>query len=33
MITALDETEAIEKAFAAGAIDYITKPINVPNLL
>ena len=28
MITALDEAEAVEKAFTAGAIDYITKPIN-----
>lgn len=27
MITALDEREAMEQAFSAGAIDYITKPI------
>ncbi|MDX2215600.1 MAG: EAL domain-containing protein [Oculatellaceae cyanobacterium bins.114] len=28
MITALEDTESVEKAFAAGATDYITKPIN-----
>lgn len=27
MLTVLDEPEAIEQAFAAGATDYITKPI------
>ncbi|OLP16368.1 hypothetical protein BST81_21500 [Leptolyngbya sp. 'hensonii'] len=28
MITALDDSESVDKAFAAGATDYITKPIN-----
>lgn len=28
MITAFEEAEAVEKAFSAGAIDYITKPTN-----
>jgi EAL domain-containing protein (putative c-di-GMP-specific phosphodiesterase class I)/glycosyltransferase involved in cell wall biosynthesis/AmiR/NasT family two-component response regulator len=28
MITALEDTESVEKAFAAGATDYITKPVN-----
>lgn len=28
MLTVLDEPEAVEQAFAAGATDYITKPIN-----
>lgn len=28
MITALDDGESVDKAFAAGATDYITKPIN-----
>ncbi len=28
MITALDDQDSIDKAFAAGAIDYITKPIH-----
>lgn len=28
MITVLDDSESVEQAFAAGAIDYITKPIN-----
>lgn len=28
MITALDDTSSIEKAFAAGAVDYMTKPMN-----
>ncbi len=29
MITALDDTESIAKAFAAGASDYLTKPLNL----
>jgi len=33
MVTALTETEPLEQAFAAGAIDYITKPINKVELL
>ena len=33
MVTALTEVEHLEKAFAAGAIDYITKPINKTELL
>ncbi|MBW4573893.1 MAG: response regulator [Aphanothece sp. CMT-3BRIN-NPC111] len=28
MITALDDTKSVDKAFNAGAIDYITKPIH-----
>jgi PleD family two-component response regulator len=28
MITALDDETSVENAFAAGATDYITKPIN-----
>lgn len=28
MITSFEESEAVEKAFKAGAVDYITKPIN-----
>jgi len=28
MITSLEDTDSVEKAFAAGATDYITKPIN-----
>jgi|TARA_B100000315_G_C14534613_1_gene567834 diguanylate cyclase (GGDEF)-like protein len=28
MVTALSEVESLEDAFAAGAVDYITKPIN-----
>jgi EAL domain-containing protein (putative c-di-GMP-specific phosphodiesterase class I)/CheY-like chemotaxis protein len=28
MITALDDVESVDKAFTAGATDYITKPIN-----
>lgn len=28
MITALDDQESIDRAFAAGAVDYITKPIH-----
>ena len=28
MITALDDTDSVDKAFAVGATDYITKPIN-----
>jgi len=28
MITALDDQESVDRAFAAGATDYITKPIN-----
>lgn len=28
MLTVLDEPDAVEQAFAAGATDYITKPIN-----
>lgn len=33
MVTSLTESEHLEKAFAAGAIDYITKPINKIELL
>ncbi len=33
MVTALTESENLEKAFDAGAIDYITKPINGIELL
>jgi diguanylate cyclase (GGDEF)-like protein len=29
MITSLDDSESIDRAFAAGATDYITKPINL----
>lgn len=32
MITALDDQESVDKAFAAGATDYITKPIDWPLL-
>ena len=28
MITALEDAESVNKAFAAGATDYVTKPIN-----
>jgi PleD family two-component response regulator len=28
LITALDDPESINTAFDAGAIDYVTKPIN-----
>ncbi|MBD2325543.1 EAL domain-containing protein [Alkalinema sp. FACHB-956] len=28
MITALDDSESVDQAFAAGATDYVTKPIN-----
>jgi PleD family two-component response regulator len=28
MITALDDETSVENAFAAGATDYITKPVN-----
>lgn len=33
MVTVLTEMEHLEKAFAAGAMDYITKPINITELL
>ncbi|OWZ84829.1 diguanylate cyclase [Natranaerobius trueperi] len=33
MVTALTETETLEKAFNAGAIDYITKPVRKLELL
>ncbi len=29
MITSLDDNDSVDKAFAAGATDYITKPINL----
>jgi diguanylate cyclase (GGDEF)-like protein len=29
MITSLDDSESVDRAFAAGATDYITKPINL----
>jgi diguanylate cyclase (GGDEF)-like protein len=29
MITSLDDDESVEKAFAAGANDYVTKPVNL----
>lgn len=32
MITGLEDQESVDKAFAAGAIDYITKPIHAPVL-
>jgi diguanylate cyclase (GGDEF)-like protein len=32
MITSLDDNESVDRAFAAGATDYITKPINLPIL-
>jgi PleD family two-component response regulator len=28
MITALSDTESVERAFAVGAVDYVTKPIH-----
>ncbi|MFC6689443.1 response regulator [Jhaorihella thermophila] len=33
MITALGEKKDIDRAFAAGASDYVTKPLNLPNLV
>ncbi|MBD3755595.1 MAG: EAL domain-containing protein [Gammaproteobacteria bacterium] len=33
MLTGLDDVEAIDSAFAAGATDFITKPINWPLLI
>ena len=33
MITALDDSESVDRAFAVGATDYITKPIHWPVLL
>ena len=32
MITSLDDNESVDRAFASGATDYITKPINLPVL-
>jgi sigma-B regulation protein RsbU (phosphoserine phosphatase) len=32
MITALDDKESIDRAFTAGAIDYIPKPLDIPVL-
>jgi diguanylate cyclase (GGDEF)-like protein len=32
MITSLDDDDSVDRAFAAGATDYITKPINLPVL-
>ena len=32
MITGLDDSESVDRAFAAGAIDYVTKPIHWPIL-
>lgn len=32
MITGLDDCESVDRAFAAGAIDYVTKPIHWPIL-
>ncbi len=33
MITALGDKPDIDRAFAAGASDYVTKPLNLPNLV
>lgn len=33
MVTALGEKPDIDRAFAAGASDYVTKPLNLPNLV
>ncbi|EDX73885.1 PAS fold family [Coleofasciculus chthonoplastes PCC 7420] len=33
MITGLEDQKSIDSAFAAGAIDYVTKPLHVPVLL
>lgn len=32
MITSLDDNDSVDRAFASGATDYITKPINLPVL-
>ena len=32
MITSLDDDDSVDRAFASGATDYITKPINLPIL-
>lgn len=32
MITSLDDNDSVDRAFASGATDYITKPINLPIL-
>jgi diguanylate cyclase (GGDEF)-like protein len=32
MITSLDDDDSVDRAFASGATDYITKPINLPVL-
>jgi diguanylate cyclase (GGDEF)-like protein/PAS domain S-box-containing protein len=32
MVTSLDDTESVQRAYAAGATDFLTKPIHWPNL-
>ena len=32
VMTALDDVDAVERAFAAGATDFLTKPLNLPLL-
>ncbi len=32
MITSLNDSESVDRAFAAGAVDYVTKPIHWPIL-
>ena len=33
MMTCLEDTDSVQQAFEAGAIDYVTKPVNYPVLL